>query len=92
MIVTIGGCNMNQRKRILRYLQFLTCLMLVLYCYSAYAAESPAMPVGTQLPKFTIGTPDSPETQKYLGLKDDKPFTLSDIGAKLVIIEFLSAL
>jgi hypothetical protein len=83
---------MNQRKWILRYLQFLTCLMLVLYCYSAYAAESPAMPVGSQLPKFTIGTPDSPQTQKYLGLKDDKPFTLSQINAKLVMIEFFNSL
>jgi hypothetical protein len=83
---------MNRRKSILRYLQFLTCLMLVLYCYSAYAAESPAMPVGTQLPKFIIGTPDSPQTQKYLGLKDDKPFTLSQIHAKLVMIEFFNSL
>lgn len=83
---------MNQRKWILRYLQFLACFMLVLYCYSAYAAESPAMPAGTQLPKFTIGTADSVEIQKYLGLKDDKPFTLSKIGAKLVVIEFFSSL
>jgi peroxiredoxin len=49
------------------------------------------MPAGTQLPKFTIGTPGSPQTQKYLGLKDDKPFTLSEIGAKLVVIEFFNS-
>jgi hypothetical protein len=92
MTSAIGGFDMNQTKRIIRYLQFLACLMLVLQCYSAYGAGADAIPVGTQFPRFTIGTPDSPEIQKYLGLKDDKPFTLSDIGAKLVIIEFLSAL
>jgi hypothetical protein len=92
MIPTIGGRDMNQRKQILRCLQLLAGLMLVSYTYSAYGAESPAMPVGTQLPKFTIGTPNSPQTQKYLGLKDDKPFTLSQINAKLVMIEFFNSL
>jgi hypothetical protein len=66
--------------------------MLVLYCYSAYGAQAEAIPVGTQFPKFTIGNPNSPEVQKYLGLKDDKPFTLSNIGAKLVIVEFFNSL
>jgi hypothetical protein len=83
---------MNKTKRILRSLQLLTCLMLVLYCYSAYGAQFEAIPVGTQLPQFTIGTPDSQEAQKYLGLKDDKPFTLSKIGAKLVVIDFFNSL
>jgi hypothetical protein len=92
MIPTIGGFDMNQTKRILRYLQFLTSLILLLYCYSAYGAQSEAIPVGTQLPQFTIGSAVSPQTQKYLGLKDDKPFTLSKIGAKLVIVEFFSSL
>jgi hypothetical protein len=83
---------MNRTKRILRYLGLLTCLMLVFYCYSAYGAQSERIPQGTQLPQFTIGTPNSPEIQKYLGLKDDKPFALSNIGAKLVIVEFFNSL
>jgi hypothetical protein len=83
---------MNRRKRILKCLPVLAGLMLIFYTYSAYGAESPAMPVGAQLPKFTIGTPNSPQTQKYLGLKDDKPFTLSNIDAKLIMIEFFNSL
>jgi hypothetical protein len=92
MAFTFGGFDMSKTKRILRYLQFLACLMLVLQCYSAYGAGVEPIAVGTQLPQFTIGTPNSPEVQKYLGLKDDKPFTLSQVDAKLVVIDIFNSL
>jgi len=41
--------------------------------------------------KFTLPAPDSSEAQKYLGLKAMEPFKVSDIKAKLVVIEFMSA-
>jgi len=36
--------------------------------------------------------PDSPQAQKYLGLKDAAPFALSNVNAKIVVIEFFNAL
>jgi thiol-disulfide isomerase/thioredoxin len=44
------------------------------------------------VPSFPLPAPDSAQALKYLGLKTKDPFTLSDLGAKMVLIEFLSAL
>jgi hypothetical protein len=64
---------------------------LALLCFSAgdLFAEPPA--VGSQITPFTLPVPDSEKSQAYLGLKTRAPFTLPDIKAKLVLIEFLSA-
>jgi len=40
---------------------------------------------------FTLPPPDSERTQTYLGLDAMKPFKVSDIRAKIVVIEFMSA-
>jgi hypothetical protein len=37
-----------------------------------------------------VGVPDSNKVQKYLGLKNNKPFKLGNISGKMVIIEFIS--
>jgi len=49
---------------------------------------------GEDLPpaRFTLPAPDSAQVQKYLGLKSMEPFSIEDVTAKLVVIEFLSAL
>ena len=44
------------------------------------------------LPPFTLEKPASAEVQKYLGLPKMEPFGLSQIQAKIVIIEVMSAL
>jgi hypothetical protein len=82
---------MKKKKSILRSLQFLACLLFLLQVGSAYGTEVPAFPVGSQLSQFTVGVPGSPEVQKYLGLKGNGPFKLSDISAKVVVIEFMNA-
>ena len=83
---------MKRNKSILRAIPFVVCLFLLLPCFLAYSAEvdkiTPAP--GTQLPQVTVGVPDSPEVQKYLGLKNNQPFKLGDISGKMVIIEFFN--
>jgi hypothetical protein len=81
-----------KRKQIVKYLQLLTGLLFILQCPSAFGAPANPLSVGSQLPQFTMGAPQSQEEQKYLGLKSIEPFTLSSIGSKLVLIEFLEAL
>jgi hypothetical protein len=80
-----------KRKSIIKSVQHLIFLLLLLQAYSAYGAEADKFPPGTQLPEFTVGAPDSPEVQKYLGLKSDDPFKLSDVAAKMVLIDFTNS-
>ena len=83
---------MKMKKSFLRSFQFLACLLFLLQVHAACAAEGEVFPVGSQIAPFTVGVTDSPEVQKYLGLKSNEPFKLTDIGAKIVVIEFMNAL
>ena len=51
-----------------------------------YSAEN--MPPGSILPDFKLKGPASPETKAYLGIKDEKLFSFSQVNAKLVLVEF----
>jgi hypothetical protein len=82
-----GECDMK-RKPMIRSVQHLIYLVFLVQAYSSYGAEAEKFSPGKQLPQFTVGVPDSPEVQKYLGLKNNDPFKLSDIAAKMVLIEF----
>ncbi len=81
---------MKPNGSILRGIQFLACLFFLLPCFSAYGAEVVKPAPGTQLPQFIVGVPDSNKVQKYLGLKNNRPFKLGNISGKMVIIEFIS--
>lgn len=63
-------------------------LVTVLCCGPAMGAKG--IPVGTSLPEFPMSMPDSAEEREYLGIKEAKTFTLSQISAKLVLVEFYS--
>ena len=82
---------MKKKKPILRSFQFLASLLFLLQVCSVYATEVAPFPVGKQISSFTVGVPGSPDVQKYLGLKGNDPFKLSDISAKIVVIEFMNA-
>ncbi len=79
-------------KQIQKYLQLLIGLLFISQGASAFGAQANVLAVGSQVPQFTLAAPNSPEEQTYLGLKSNEPFTLSGIGSKLVLIEFLEAL
>jgi hypothetical protein len=65
--------------------------LLLIQTTITFASDSDTFPVGSQLPRPALGATDSPDDQKYLGLKSSDPFTISDIGSKLVLIEFIGA-
>ena len=75
-----------------KYAQLLICLLFLLQSPLAYGEQGEDFPAGSELPQMALPAPDSPETQKYLGLKTMGPFKLSDINSKVVLIEFLSAM
>ena len=76
-----------KNKKFFRCFLLLVSLVFALQCQAAYGS-------GEDLPaaKFTVPAPESAQVQKYLGLKSMEPFTLSQMNAKLVIVEFFSAL
>jgi thiol-disulfide isomerase/thioredoxin len=80
------------KKRFLRSLQLMTCLLFVFQCYTVYGSQDQPFLAGSQLPQFILAAPDSQQTLSYLGLRSRDPYTISQIGAKLVLIEFLNAL
>jgi peroxiredoxin len=61
---------------------------LILVANSSYGAEK--VSPGTTLPSFTLSAPDDPEIQQYLGLKNLRSFSLSQVPAKFLLIEFFS--
>ena len=79
------------KKRLLTTLQLLTCILCALPCSTVYGAQDQPFLAGSQLPQFTLPAPDSQQTLSYLGLRTMAPYTISQIGAKLVLIEFLNA-
>jgi hypothetical protein len=71
---------------------FILLAFLSVSCYSAHAAESANIPVGTILPELKMEGPTSDADQEYLGLTGSKPFTLSQISGKFIIMDFFNAL
>jgi len=45
---------------------------------------------GTHLPEFVLNAPSSINDQKYLGLSERKPFSLSKVCAKIIVLEIFS--
>ncbi len=77
-------------KRVcINFFQIITCAFILLQSNGTFCNVS-----ADQCPpaKFTLPAPDSAQAQKYLGLKAMEPFKVNDIKAKLVVIEFMSAL
>ncbi len=75
------------RKIVLAFFAVILSFACALQSRVVYASGEDLPPA-----RFTLPAPDSAQVQKYLGLKEMEPFTIENIKAKLVIIEFLSAL
>jgi thiol-disulfide isomerase/thioredoxin len=80
-----------KQKWFSRYLIVFTSLLLSVYCTAAPGSDG-KVPEGGPPAKFSLPAPDSAQEQQYLGLKTMEPFTVPDIGAKLVFIDFVSAM
>ena len=73
-----------------RLFQLFILLSLVLPCHVAHGTQSEQLPPGTRLPRLILPAPDSVQVQKYLGLQSNEPFAMSRIGAKMLVVEFMS--
>ena len=70
-------------------------VFLIVACTSIFLQSSGAFCAGPgeieSHVNFALPPPDSAQTQTYLGLDAMKPFKVSDIRAKIVVIELMSA-
>lgn len=69
------------------------CILFGLSCFSAYGAErtQPIAP-GEALPQFKLEAPSSLEYREYLGLEGLEALSVTQIRAKLILIEILNVL
>ena len=75
--------NHNFRKK---FLGLVVCTLLSMSCSLVYAGM--AIAPGSTLPAFEIEMPNLPEMSAYLGVKGGSSFSLSQIPAKLIVVEF----
>lgn len=70
-------------------------LLAVLLAFSfslAHGSGTKSIPVGSALPDFKMDALSDEAERQYLGLMDSTPFTLSEISAKVIILDFTAAL
>ena len=75
----------NFRKKMLG---LVVCILLSMSCSLVYAGMGVAP--GSTLPEFEIEMPSLPEMRAYLGIKGEGAFSLSQIPADLIVVEFFS--
>jgi peroxiredoxin len=69
-------------------LGLVVCILLSMSCSLVHAGM--AITPGSTLPEFEIEMPTLPEMSTYLGIKGGRAFSLSEISAKLIVVEFFS--
>jgi peroxiredoxin len=80
----------HHRKMFVRFFSLGILLFVVLFSSAASVYGSDYISQGKNLPAFTLNARDDPGAKQYLGLKTPTSFTLSQIPARFVIIEFFS--
>jgi thiol-disulfide isomerase/thioredoxin len=69
---------------------FIIFILSVIVAYPVSGARDLAIKKGMTLPEIKLVGAGTPEIQKYLGLENLGPFTLSQIKSKLILVEFYS--
>ena len=77
---------MELKKFTINLLGLIFFLVIGLYCSGVYAAQP--LSKGSKLPLFELKGAASPQTKAYLGVNNEKQFSVSQIKAKFVLIEF----
>jgi hypothetical protein len=77
---------MDVKKFIIYMLGLVFFFMVGFHCSPIYAAGNPSP--GSILPNFELRGPASPQTKTYLGINNEKLFSLLQVKTKLVFVEF----
>jgi len=84
--------NKMYKRNVFSFVLLLSVIIFFNPCvYGAGGAvKEGAIKKGMKLSEFSLSVPESTEVQKYLGLKNTNPFFLSQVQAKIIIVEFYS--
>ena len=77
---------MKKNKRVILILSLVVVLLIGLSGYTVHGKKK-FLSEGEMLPQFTLSEPLGKAEQTYLGLKNRQPFEISQIPAKLILIE-----
>lgn len=85
---------MNNRKTAIFLIFLVVCGYFELSGISAFGEDKPAKKTiiskGISLPEFTINALNPAENRKYLGIEGNEPFSLSQVSAKIIVLEIFS--
>jgi len=81
---------MRQNAFVGRSLSIAVCIAMILFYCSYYAYAVSNISSRTNLPKFKLNVSDDAEARQYLELKNLKSFDISQIPAKLILMEIFS--
>ena len=78
--------------RLNRWIESIACVLvfIVVSMRGSAVHTEEAMSPGSRLPVFKLNMPDSPQVEAYLGMTGIKTFSLSQIPAKLIVVEFFN--
>ena len=79
---------MRQNWLVIHFLSFI--YILVVLFSNPYRAYCVNISIGSSLSQFNLNVPDDLKVKQYLGLKNLKSFSISQISAKLILIEIYS--
>lgn len=81
---------MRQNRLFIHFLLVVVCILIVLssYPYNTYGVTNITSQMS--LPQFKLDVSEPAEVKQYLGLKNLKSFAISQIPAKLILIEIFS--
>jgi len=80
-----------QKKDFVHARRFIFFLLIIFLCVSTTPGHgADLLSPGMKLPEFRLSPPTSKDARRYLGLTNTAPFFLSQIPAKLILVEVLS--
>lgn len=85
---------MKKRNKVIRPVILSFVIYLILPCFPAFGGEGPeeakAISSGMDLPQFVLDAPGSTDEREYLGVTESRPFSVSQISAKIIVLELFS--
>lgn len=80
------------RKSMLRHLLCIALVALLTTIKASSLLAASTIDIGEPFPEVPLPAPTDPAQRAYLGLADDRPFILSQVEGRIVLVEMLNVL
>ncbi len=74
----------------LNFVAFYIFLLFLMNATNAFSEQTPIIKAGDYFPEITLEAPKDPKQLSYLGIPENKVFTIKDIKADLVLVEIMN--